>query len=148
MHPVLKLVVQRIALGLLLLLAVSAVIFLGVEALPGELARLGVSARLVTVGCVGMCFAEPLLEIAAPGLPRVAYQRDSVELFLRQGSGLGVLRALQTAKRPIERVVLTNFATDEIRHQCLALGAARVFDKSSEIDDLVAHCLALRPAAA
>ncbi|AWD21490.1 ABC transporter permease [Fuscovulum blasticum] len=39
MHPVLVLVVQRIALGLLLLLAVSAVIFLGVEALPGDTAQ-------------------------------------------------------------------------------------------------------------
>lgn len=39
MHPVLKLVVQRIALGLLLLLAVSVVIFLGVEALPGDTAQ-------------------------------------------------------------------------------------------------------------
>ncbi|MCB6178484.1 ABC transporter permease [Rhodobacter sp. Har01] len=39
MHPILKLVVQRIALGLLLLLAVSAVIFLGVEALPGDTAQ-------------------------------------------------------------------------------------------------------------
>ncbi|NEY89868.1 ABC transporter permease [Tabrizicola oligotrophica] len=39
MHPVLKLVVQRVALGLLLLLAVSAVIFLGVEALPGDTAQ-------------------------------------------------------------------------------------------------------------
>ncbi len=39
MHPVLILVVQRIALGLLLLLAVSAVIFLGVEALPGDTAQ-------------------------------------------------------------------------------------------------------------
>lgn len=39
MHPVLKLVVQRIALGLLLLLVVSAVIFLGVEALPGDTAQ-------------------------------------------------------------------------------------------------------------
>jgi len=38
-HPVLKLVVQRIALGLLLLLAVSLVIFLGVEALPGDTAQ-------------------------------------------------------------------------------------------------------------
>jgi peptide/nickel transport system permease protein len=38
-HPVLKLVVQRVALGLLLLLAVSAVIFLGVEALPGDTAQ-------------------------------------------------------------------------------------------------------------
>lgn len=39
MHPVLKLVVQRVAVGLLLLLAVSAVIFLGVEALPGDTAQ-------------------------------------------------------------------------------------------------------------
>ncbi|MGL4234938.1 ABC transporter permease [Tabrizicola sp.] len=39
MHPILKLLVQRIALGLLLLLAVSAVIFLGVEALPGDTAQ-------------------------------------------------------------------------------------------------------------
>ena len=46
MHPVLKLVAQRVALGLLLLLAVSAVIFLGVEALPGDTAQaiLGQSA--------------------------------------------------------------------------------------------------------
>jgi peptide/nickel transport system permease protein len=45
-HPILKLLVQRIALGLLLLLAVSAVIFLGVEALPGDTAQaiLGQSA--------------------------------------------------------------------------------------------------------
>lgn len=39
MHPILRLVVQRLALGLLLLLAVSAVIFLGVEALPGDTAQ-------------------------------------------------------------------------------------------------------------
>lgn len=46
MHPILKLVVQRVALGLLLLLAVSFVIFLGVEALPGDTAQaiLGQSA--------------------------------------------------------------------------------------------------------
>ena len=39
MNPVIRMVVQRIALGLLLLLAVSAVIFLGVEALPGDTAQ-------------------------------------------------------------------------------------------------------------
>jgi peptide/nickel transport system permease protein len=45
-NPILKLVVQRVALGLLLLLAVSFVIFLGVEALPGDTAQaiLGQSA--------------------------------------------------------------------------------------------------------
>ena len=46
MHPILKLVVQRVALGLLLLLAVSLLIFAGTEALPGDVAQsiLGQSA--------------------------------------------------------------------------------------------------------
>ena len=46
MHPIVKLVVQRIALGLLLLWAVSLLIFLGTEALPGDVAQaiLGQSA--------------------------------------------------------------------------------------------------------
>jgi len=45
-HPLIKLVAQRIALGLILLLAVSVVIFLGVEMLPGDTAQaiLGQSA--------------------------------------------------------------------------------------------------------
>jgi hypothetical protein len=37
-------------------------------------------------------------------------------------------------------VVLTNFATPEIRQRCKDLGAKRVFDKSNEIDDLLAYC--------
>jgi peptide/nickel transport system permease protein len=45
-HPVLKLVAQRLTLGLLLLFAVSLLIFLGTEALPGDVAQaiLGQSA--------------------------------------------------------------------------------------------------------
>jgi len=48
---ILKLLVQRIALGLLLLLAVSVVIFLGIEALPGDTAQaiLGQSATEVAL---------------------------------------------------------------------------------------------------
>ncbi len=51
MHPLLKLVVQRLVLGLLLLLAVSVVIFLGVEMLPGDTAQaiLGQSATPVAL---------------------------------------------------------------------------------------------------
>jgi peptide/nickel transport system permease protein len=47
-HPIIILVVQRIALGLLLLFGVSALIFLGVEALPGDTAQaiMGQSATL------------------------------------------------------------------------------------------------------
>ena len=46
-------------------------------ALPGELTRLAVSAQIVPVGCIGMCFAEPLIEIEVPGTSRVTYQRVS-----------------------------------------------------------------------
>ena len=51
MHPLLKLMVQRIALGLILLLAVSVVIFLGVQMLPGDTAQaiLGQSATPVAL---------------------------------------------------------------------------------------------------
>ena len=46
MHPILKLVAQRIALGLLLLLAASVLIFVGTSILPGDVAQqiLGQSA--------------------------------------------------------------------------------------------------------
>ncbi|HTP72921.1 MAG TPA: response regulator [Burkholderiaceae bacterium] len=71
-----------------------------------------------------------------------------VDIFLRHGTGLNVLRALQHGGRAAERVVLTNYATDEIRRRALALGASRVFDKSGEIDALVEHCIALADAAA
>lgn len=66
-----------------------------------------------------------------------------VDLFLREGSGLGVLRYLQPGQRNIRRVVLTNYATPDVRRQCLALGASRVFDKSAELDQLFDYCLAL-----
>jgi DNA-binding NarL/FixJ family response regulator len=63
-----------------------------------------------------------------------------VDIFLRQGSGLGVLRGAQTLAHPARRVVLSNYATAEMRQRCLQLGAERVFDKSHEIDDLIAYC--------
>jgi DNA-binding NarL/FixJ family response regulator len=66
-----------------------------------------------------------------------------VDIFLRRGTGLNVLRSLQQSGRGGDRVVLTNYATDEIRRLALALGASRVFDKSGEIDALVEHCIAL-----
>ena len=64
-----------------------------------------------------------------------------VDIFLAHGSGLGVLRGLRESGSKVERVVLTNYATEDIRRHCLELGATRVFDKSAEIDALVNHCL-------
>ena len=39
-----------------------------------------------------------------------------------------------------KRVVLSNFATPDIRRRCLGLGADGVFDKSGEIDALIDYC--------
>ncbi len=63
-----------------------------------------------------------------------------VDIFLKSGSGLGVLRAVQDAGVEARRVVLTNYATPDIRRRCLALGADRVFDKSGELEDLIDYC--------
>ena len=70
-----------------------------------------------------------------------------VDLFLKGGSGLGVLRAAQSAPAGSvngrRHVVLSNYATPAMRERCLALGADGVFDKSTEIDGLLAYCNAL-----
>jgi DNA-binding NarL/FixJ family response regulator len=64
-----------------------------------------------------------------------------VDVVLRSGSGLGVLRAAVQPGSPRRFVVLTNYATADIRERCRSLGADRVFDKSSELDDLIAFCV-------
>ncbi len=64
MHPILKLVVQRVALGLLLLLAVSFVLFLGVEMLPGDTAQAILGQRATPVALANLREALGLNEPA------------------------------------------------------------------------------------
>jgi DNA-binding NarL/FixJ family response regulator len=42
-----------------------------------------------------------------------------------------------------KHVVLSNYATPDMRKRCLELGADQVFDKSNEIDNLIDYCVAL-----
>jgi DNA-binding NarL/FixJ family response regulator len=64
-----------------------------------------------------------------------------VDLFLKQGSGLGVLAACRDRNPSQKVVVLSNYATADIRQRCAQLGVDAVFDKSNEIDALVDYCL-------
>jgi DNA-binding NarL/FixJ family response regulator len=64
-----------------------------------------------------------------------------VDLFLRSGSGLGVLEACRQRPRDRSVVVLSNYATADMRKRCVQLGANAVFDKSNEIDALVEYCI-------
>ena len=65
-----------------------------------------------------------------------------VDLFLKQGSGLGVLEACKARYGGQRVVVLSNYATADMRKRCAQLGADAVFDKSNEIDALVDYCMA------
>jgi CheY-like chemotaxis protein len=98
-------------------------------------------AELAGVQTVGTAAAE---KPAVQWLQDPAHDWDVaiVDLLLEPGggTGLGVLRAL--AGRPASRsvVVLTGTANPDVRDQCLAMGAERVFDKAMETDDLIAWC--------
>lgn len=63
-----------------------------------------------------------------------------IDIFLRAGSGLEVLRVARQARPATRLVVLTNFATPDMRRRCLQLGADRVFDKSAELEELLLYC--------
>ena len=63
-----------------------------------------------------------------------------IDIFLKRGSGLGVLRDASGLQNGAKLVVLSNYATPDMRRKCLDLGADEVFDKSDEIDALIQYC--------
>lgn len=68
------------------------------------------------------------------------WQLAIVDLFLKEGSGLGVLKGCRNRHAYQKVVVLTNYATDDIRQRCAALGSDAVFDKSNELEQLFDYC--------
>jgi two-component system, OmpR family, response regulator len=65
-----------------------------------------------------------------------------VDLFLKVGTGLGVVAACRGRAAHQKIIVLSNYATADVRTRCLALGADAVLDKSTEIDALIEMCTA------
>lgn len=63
-----------------------------------------------------------------------------VDLVLKQGSGCRVLAACRVRSATQKIVALTNHASREERRRCFDLGADAVFDKSSELDEMLAYC--------
>lgn len=63
-----------------------------------------------------------------------------IDLFLKSGTGLGVLKSVRDQMHDSTLVVLTNYATQDMRQKCLSLGATRVFDKSHDVEALILYC--------
>ena len=102
--------------------------------------------ELASISVVG--FAESETQARAWLLANPAqWDLAIVDLFLKEGSGIGVLQACQTRRAEQKMVVLSNYATLDVRRRCAQLGVDAVFDKSNEIDDLVDYCVAQREAA-
>jgi DNA-binding NarL/FixJ family response regulator len=95
--------------------------------------------ELVPVEVVGTAEDE---STAVQWLARPSNEVDLVivDIFLKAGSGLGVLKAASSLPQHHNVVVLSNYATQDIRRKCLELGADKVFDKSNEIDALILYC--------
>lgn len=62
-----------------------------------------------------------------------------IDIVLRSGTGLEVLRQARQLRPQVRLVVLSNYATRDIRQRCLCLGADRIFDKSAEVEELLAY---------
>jgi len=66
-----------------------------------------------------------------------------IDMMLNSGTGLGVLLAAQRLGVGARLVVLTNYATAEVRHRCTSLGAEQVFDKCQQLEEFLNYCAAL-----
>ena len=62
------------------------------------------------------------------------WQLAVVDMWLKEGNGLQVLQAGRGRRDDQHMVVLTNYATPDIRKKSKAAGADAVFDKSTEVD--------------
>ena len=50
------------------------------EAIEAELKRRRIDAIITEVGCIGLCYAEPLVDITKPGHPRICYGNVTPEI--------------------------------------------------------------------
>lgn len=64
-----------------------------------------------------------------------------VDIFLTQGNGLGIACNLVDRAPEQKVVMLSNYATPEMRERCLALGVDAIFDKSNELDEFTVYML-------
>ena len=51
------------------------------EAINSELAQHNIEATIIQVGCIGLCYAEPLVDIIKPNRPRICYSNVTPEII-------------------------------------------------------------------
>jgi len=52
-----------------------------IDTINAELARRNIKATITLVGCIGICYLEPLVDIVKPGRPRICYANVTPEII-------------------------------------------------------------------
>jgi two-component system, NarL family, response regulator DevR len=73
---------------------------------------------------------------AIAALPQLKPDVAVLDIKLKAGSGMEVLRAIKHLMPALDVIVLTNYATEEYRKRCLQAGAEYFLDKTNEFDQL------------
>ncbi|HYW57291.1 MAG TPA: response regulator [Polaromonas sp.] len=95
------------------------------------------------LSCVQLVGTADTEEEGADWLSRNSSDWDLaiVDLFLKQGTGLGIVKACRYRNPEQKMVVLSNHVSREIRSRCAQLGVDAVFDKSTELEALMQYCV-------
>lgn len=72
-----------------------------------------------------------------------AWELAIIDLNLVGGTGFTVLAELHQRDAAHHAIVFSNDATPEAHRRCLTLRADAVFDKTTEVDSLLAYCATL-----
>ena len=64
-----------------------------------------------------------------------------LDLFLREGTGAGVLRHCRVRDEKQDVLVMTNYPISSLLTHCRLLGASAIYDKSTELGDMIAYCI-------
>ncbi|MES2980011.1 MAG: response regulator [Pseudomonadota bacterium] len=64
-----------------------------------------------------------------------------VDLFLAEGSGVGVVGLCRNRSPEQTLLVMTNHARDPLLFKCKLMGADEVYEKATQLEDMVAYCV-------
>jgi len=51
------------------------------EAIEKELSQRNIEALVTQIGCIGLCYSEPIVDIIKPGRPRISYANVTPEII-------------------------------------------------------------------
>lgn len=99
----------------------------------------GTLEELTCVRVVGSCATEDEARLWLADHPQ-GWDLLITDLFLKRGSGMGLVQRLSRQPQLQKLVVFSNYIDAAVRKRCAQLGVDAVFDKSTEIDALVDYC--------